>query len=591
MNGNRSSEIPRWKFLITLYCTLLVSGLFFSATALAQAVTPVSPPVIDHCIEEAVGESLNCTANDVSLGLLVVDDPAAPCTETSPGSGQFTADVRFQAELIAGARERWDIGMFIALDGGDARTGVCGRNYIPAYPDPLADPGDPGSSGIGGGVGPHYDGEEDEDPTDVCGDLPQDVPWYYDLLPIDSSSGLPTSATPEIYTIECIDTDDDGFVDVGTCTSWDNARTTHCTSLWEAYPNTKAKCNCERTNTTLVMPAFLTLHKTVVNDNGGTAVEGDFQAYVDTDPVNWDAKQVLQPGTYTASEDELTGYTASDWSGACAADGSITLESGDDVDCYITNDDDAPSLRLIKHVTNDDGGTATSADWTICADSNCVAGSESPQEVTDQAGTYTLSETGGPNGYEQSSLTCDNASGQVTEVTVGLGETVTCTFVNDDIAPTLTLVKTVVNDDGGTLTQADFPSFVDGVAQAWDAQVANTAGNHTASETTQAGYAASGWSGDCAADGSITMALDTDYTCYITNDDIAPTLTLVKTVVNDDGGTLTQVDFPSFVNGSPQAWDAVVDQTAGVLLTASETPQAGYAMRCAPSPTMTSPRP
>ena len=32
---------------------------------------------------------------------------------------------------------------------------------------------------------------------------------------------------------------------------------------------------------------------------------------------------------------------------------------------------------------------------------------------------------------------------------LGLGEDVTCTFVNDDDAPSLTLVKQVVNDNGG----------------------------------------------------------------------------------------------------------------------------------------------
>src|SRR2546422_4152381 len=39
-------------------------------------------------------------------------------------------------------------------------------------------------------------------------------------------------------------------------------------------------------------------------------------------------------------------------------------------------------------------------------------------------------------------------------------------------------------------------------------------------------------------------------TCTITNDDKAATLTLVKTVVNNDGGTKTPSDFSLFVNGS-----------------------------------------
>ena len=35
-------------------------------------------------------------------------------------------------------------------------------------------------------------------------------------------------------------------------------------------------------------------------------------------------------------------------------------------------------------------------------------------------------------------------------ITVALGADVTCTIVNTDDTPTLTLVKTVTNDDGGT---------------------------------------------------------------------------------------------------------------------------------------------
>ena len=77
-------------------------------------------------------------------------------------------------------------------------------------------------------------------------------------------------------------------------------------------------------------------------------------------------------------------------------------------------------------------------DWTLTATGYDAA---SPD-----AGTYALSESG-PDGYTLTSLTCDNSTGPVTSVTLGLGEDVTCTFVNDDIAPTLKLVKEVINDN------------------------------------------------------------------------------------------------------------------------------------------------
>ena len=45
--------------------------------------------------------------------------------------------------------------------------------------------------------------------------------------------------------------------------------------------------------------------------------------------------------------------------------------------------------------------------------------------------------------------------------TLAIGQTATCTVTNDDIAPVLTVVKHVVNDDGGTKTAADFSLTVD----------------------------------------------------------------------------------------------------------------------------------
>nr|NIN65633.1 hypothetical protein [Anaerolineae bacterium]NIN95810.1 hypothetical protein [Anaerolineae bacterium]NIQ78776.1 hypothetical protein [Anaerolineae bacterium] len=82
-----------------------------------------------------------------------------------------------------------------------------------------------------------------------------------------------------------------------------------------------------------------TLVKTVVNDDGGTAVAADFQAYIDAGAVNWSTAYDLSAGSYTASEDVVSGYSASVWSGDCASDGSVTLGLDEDAICYITNDD------------------------------------------------------------------------------------------------------------------------------------------------------------------------------------------------------------------------------------------------------------
>src|SRR5262249_46568482 len=94
--------------------------------------------------------------------------------------------------------------------------------------------------------------------------------------------------------------------------------------------------------------------------------------------------------------------------------------------------------------------------------------------------------------------------------------------------PTLTLVKTVVNDNGGTKQVSDFPLFV-GATQVTSGQTNGfNAGTYTASETSQSGYTASAWGGDCAANGSVILHVGDSKTCRITNDDKPGTIVVIK---------------------------------------------------------------
>ncbi|MDK1119544.1 MAG: hypothetical protein QGM50_12250, partial [Anaerolineae bacterium] len=104
---------------------------------------------------------------------------------------------------------------------------------------------------------------------------------------------------------------------------------------------------------------------------------------------------------------------------------------------------------------------------------------------------------------------------------LALGDNVTCTITNEEIAPLLTVTKNVINDNGGSKVVDDFPLFVDGNSVTSGDQNTFPAGNYTVSETGAAGYTAT-IGGDCAADGSITLALGDVKSCTITNDDIPP---------------------------------------------------------------------
>ncbi|WP_197517238.1 hypothetical protein, partial [Microbacterium karelineae] len=317
--------------------------------------------------------------------------------------------------------------------------------------------------------------------------------------------------------------------------------------------------------------AHITLVKNVVNDHGGTATVEDFPltaegpATVTGISGTDDVTNVAVPaGSYDLSEVMVHGYAASAWTceGGSQDGSAVSLGLGESATCEITNDDIAPRLTLVKIVTNDHGGTATVEDFPLTAEGPVtVTGISGEPEVTDvpvEAGEYLLSEETAA-GYGPTSWTCTGGGsldGDV--VAIGLAEEVTCTIINDDEAAHLTLVKEVVNDDGGTADTADFTlsasgevtiTGVTGDPEITDAMV--SAGTYDLSEIEVDGYSPSAWTCEGGSqDGSaVTLANGESAVCTIVNDDIAPRLTLVKEVVNDDGGTATVENFPLTAEG------------------------------------------
>ena len=89
------------------------------------------------------------------------------------------------------------------------------------------------------------------------------------------------------------------------------------------------------------------------------------------------------------------------------------------------------------------------------------------------------------------------------------------------VAPILTVTKDVINDNEGTKVIANFPLFLDGISVVSGVASTTTIGLHTVSETADSGYTAT-ISGDCLADGTITLVSGDTKSCTITNNDIAP---------------------------------------------------------------------
>lgn len=183
-------------------------------------------------------------------------------------------------------------------------------------------------------------------------------------------------------------------------------------------------------------------------------------------------------------------------------------------------DPDRTTLTVTKIVTNDDGGTAVIEDFTLSVDGG--VGSVTSGEANDVTpGTYNVSEVG-VAGY---SATFGGACDENGNVTIAEGENLECTITNDDIPATITLIKEVINDNGGSATSTDFTLRVNGVVVPSGGSIqvdANT--EHVIDEDALAGYTFTGitGSGECpVALGASTspLALDQSITCTITNDD------------------------------------------------------------------------
>src|SRR5262249_26785966 len=150
--------------------------------------------------------------------------------------------------------------------------------------------------------------------------------------------------------------------------------------------------------------------------------------------------------------------------------------------------------------------------------------------------------------------------GTLSNGTIGLtlGQTASCTFTNDDIAPSLTLNKVVVNDNGGTATAGNFTltasgaTPLSGVGPSVTSGGSFSAGTYSLSESSLAGYTQTNLvcSGATLKHGTTALTFGQTVSCTLTNNDIAPKLTLNKVVVNDNGGTATAGNFTLTATGS-----------------------------------------
>ncbi|MCC2630860.1 MAG: conserved repeat domain [Candidatus Paceibacter sp.] len=328
----------------------------------------------------------------------------------------------------------------------------------------------------------------------------------------------------------------------------------------------------------VVPPATLKLVKTVVNNNGGTKTVADFKLFMNSTQVNSDELKTFNftnandTKTIIASEINLPGYSAGAWGANCVAyfptgdinkDGNVNQldltiltasynknkgDAGYDARADLTGDDKVDFNDMVLVAQNFNTTTAGSLALADLGDAN-------HDGIVNQADRDILNATynknAGDAGYDaRADFNHDNkvdfndltilAQNFNTSVPTSAfsgngmivlrpGDNKICTITNDDnpqvpTTATLKLVKIVKNDNGGTKQVSDFPLLINTQTVTSGQNVTLNPGTYTASEQNQAGYTAGSWTGDCAANGTVTLNAGDHKTCTIVNDDVPPSV-------------------------------------------------------------------
>lgn len=505
-------------------------------------------------------EKLNCTANDIPI--------ITPSVTNSTGCNAPGDTVTFDLSVSvdSNASDRYDLGVWVSTDGdpnGDSsRTGICSTYVLPKTT--------------------YGDGDD-------CGDV---------------QSGTTAVGNFGTITLSCSDIDNNGLLDVPIITTWKNSQNNPiCEKPEDALPENSAKCKSYNSfNIPIPIPGQIIVKK-VTNpvDNNQ-----EF-AFSLTGPKNdtfslknngtWDSGLKitggLPAGTYSLNETNPTNWKLDGVNCTSSKNGTeeysnISLQSGETVTCTFTNVKQTANLTVVKDVVKDNGGTAGVDDFGISVNGTAV--------TSETKGSYAVGEPliineTGLTGYEFVDITgnakCPTTLGGT--ITLAPGDDITCTITNDDIAPKLTLNKVVVNDNGGILSESAWTLFAkqgetvsltgSGATGETDVVSGDTfkAGTYTLSESGPTGYSASDWVcvGGIQNGNNITVGLNENVVCTITNNDIAPKLTVTKVVVNGQFGTKTISDFPLFVGTTPVTSGVQNTFNAGSY-TVSETNQEGY---------------
>ena len=185
--------------------------------------------VAGSCVSEVGGHNAGCTANDIQFTAIVPGTLSiSNNTCVNDGDGNLSGTVTFSAtgRFVLTSQTRYDVGLYIDTNG-DPEPAVDNKGT----PD-AARHGECTRFAFTNTEGVNAEGVGD---ADGCGDLTQAI-----AAP-PTGRELPFGPV----TIECVDKDDDGKVDIYHCETWSqNEDEINCTSSQSVRAGTSSKCNC-----------------------------------------------------------------------------------------------------------------------------------------------------------------------------------------------------------------------------------------------------------------------------------------------------------------------------------------------------------
>ena len=272
-----------------------------------------------------------------------------------------------------------------------------------------------GAAGSGDRFQVKLDGQDSGDPLACAGSLDVSVTPGADYAITEGAAGTTDLANYTSSLSEDCSGTLANFGDTATCTITNTLKDAPKLTVNKVCPNGKAndgdRFQVKRNDT-----------------NVGAALDCGSETNDSTDVT------VTAGVAYTITEGaagtaDLANYTTTFGEGC-----SGTLEHfGDTGTCTITNTlKAAPKLTVIKHVVNDNGGTASAGNFTLTVTGSSpspasFAGSEAGTVVTLQPGPYAVNEAA-VSGY--STTKAASCAGSL----IHFGDTATCTVTNDDIA-------------------------------------------------------------------------------------------------------------------------------------------------------------